>query len=117
MSASLLVGKGVRIFVSDPWEFGTECGVGPFDAVITEAQTDALLLKLQVPIEYRGAHLQTVVARARHAHGTIDPLTSEGRLAANLTFLRDLVTTLSQVTDDAKAGMVPAIGSIESRSG
>jgi hypothetical protein len=117
MTALPLVGTGVRILVSDPWEFGTECGVGPFAAMILDAHTDALLLKLRVPIEYRGARLQTVVARARHAPGTIEPLTSEGHLAANFAFLRSLVTTLSQVTDDAKAGMVPAIGSIESTDG
>lgn len=107
------VGIEVLVFVSDPWEFGTECGVGPFPARIMDVRTDALLLELRVPIEYGGARLQTLVATARHAPGTIALLTSEGRLAANLAFLRSPITTLSQATDAARVGMVPAIGSID----
>lgn len=114
MSTSKLVGEKVRIFVSDPWEFGTECGVGPFAAVIEAIQRDLLLLRLEVPIDYRGVRLLSVVAKPRHAPGTTDPLASAGRLATNLNFIRVLVTTLSQLDDEAKAGMVAAIGSIES---
>lgn len=117
MTALTIVGTKVRIFVSDPWEFGTECGVGPFTATIVDVNTDALLLNLREPIEYRGSHLRTLVAMARYAPKTIEQSTLEERLAANLVFFRPLVTDLSQVTGDAKEGMVPAIGSVESADG
>jgi hypothetical protein len=114
MSASQFVGKRVQILVSDPWEFGTECGVGPFAAVITAAKPDVLLLTLEVPIEYQGARLKTVVARPHFVSGEIVSLTSEGHLDANFAILRVSVATLSEVTDDAETGMVSAIGSLES---
>ena len=59
MTASELVGKRVKILVSDPWEFGTECGVAPFAAVVLAVEADAVLLSLEAPIEYRGARLGT----------------------------------------------------------
>lgn len=117
MTALMIVGTEVRVFVSDPWEFGTECGVGPFAATIVDVDKDTLLLNLREPIEYRGSHLRTLVARARYAPGTIEQSTSEERLAANLVFFRFLFKALSQVTCDAKEGMVPAIGSVESTAG
>lgn len=117
MSIPDLVGSRVGIFVSDPWEFGTECGVGPFPATVTAAEPTALLLHLDTPIRYRGAELLSVLIRPRHAPGTIERLVSEGGLAANLTFLRVEVGALSGVTEESQAGMVPAIGSVIQKSG
>lgn len=112
MNTSRLVGEKVRVLVSDPWEFGTECGVGPFVAEIAVASRDVLLLRLEVPIEHRGARLVCVVARPRHARDTTESLAA-GTLAANFSLLRTVVTTESQLNDQARAGMVPAIGSVE----
>jgi hypothetical protein len=117
MKASQLVGKHVQILVSDPWEFGTECGVGPFAAVVTSAENDALLLSLEVPIDYHGARLKTVVATPRHAPGKVEPLLSKGSLATNLAFLLTSPTAFADVTNDAKAGMVAAIGNVDLTSG
>jgi hypothetical protein len=117
MDTSPLVNEKVRVQVSDPWEFGTECGVGPFGAVIVAAWRDVLLLRLEKPIEYRGARLVCVVAKPRHASDTTESLASAGTLAANFSFLRTVVTTESQLDDQARAGMVPAIGSVERRTG
>jgi hypothetical protein len=115
MNTSGLVGAKVDVLVSDPWEFGTECGVGPFPALVESANGE-LLLRLEAPIQYRGAQLLSVVAAPRHSPDSIDSLASAGRLCANMSFLRTLVTNSSELTDQAKAGMVPAIGSIEIRS-
>lgn len=103
----------MRVLVSDPWEFGTECGVGPFAGIVEAARSDMLLLRLEAPIDYRGARLLSIVATPRHDPGTIDMLATAGRLAANISFLPILVTGESQLDADAKAGMVPAIGSVE----
>jgi len=117
MSISGLIGNRVEIRVSDPWEFGTECGIGPFPAMVTSVEPAALLLHLETPIRYRGVELLSVRVMPRHAPGTIERLVSEGRLAANLSFLRVEAGTLADVADDAKAGMVPAIGTINRESG
>jgi hypothetical protein len=114
MTASGLVGKEVQILVSDPWEFGTQCGVGPFAAVVEGADSE-LLLRLETPIPYRGVRLLSVVATPRYRADTIDSLASAGRLSANMYLLPALVTNPSDLTDQAKAGMVAAIGSIEIR--
>lgn len=116
MSVSELIGADVEILVSDPWEFGAECGVGPFGALVTGVQPEALLVRLNAPIEYRGTRLISVVVKARHASGRIDALASYGQLAANLMFLPVVVGAFSEVTDEAKVGMVAAIGSVGAKS-
>ena len=112
MSISSLIGNRVEVLVSDPWEFGTECGVGPFVAVVLSATPEILLLRLEAPIEYRGERLTSLVVTPRHAPGRTDPLVSEGQLAANLCLLQSSVATLAELTDDARVGMVAAIGSV-----
>lgn len=113
MSVSQLIGKRCHVLVSDPWEFGTECGVGPFVAVVGSIQDDALLLLLEVPIEYRGTRLMTILARPRSVYFGVDSLISGSRLAANMALIPVLVNSFSEVTNEVKAGMVPVIGSLE----
>jgi hypothetical protein len=54
MSTTNLLNLAVSITVSDPWEFGTECGTGPFAGTITDVASDWLIIRLAVPIAYRG---------------------------------------------------------------
>jgi hypothetical protein len=113
MSVLDLIGNSVRILVSDPWEFGTECGVGPFIGIIDAIRSNALIIRLLEPIAYRGGHLFTIVAQPRHAPGTLDTFVSVGNMSANLMLLRVSVENELGLNDQAKAGMVAAIGSVE----
>ena len=56
----------VSIFVSDPWEFGTACGVGPFCGEIADRREGRLLVRLCIGIEYGGVQYEGVIASARH---------------------------------------------------
>jgi hypothetical protein len=113
MSEQGAVGRQVEVHVSDPWEFGTECGVGPFLAIVVDAEPGALLLRLQSPIEYRGRRFQTILARPRYAPVSAGPLLDSGQLAVNLALLVEEVPLLAAVTLATRAGMVAAIGSVE----
>jgi len=53
LTVSELIGKRVEFLVSDPWELGTECGVGPFAAVVISALSEGLLLQLGARIEFK----------------------------------------------------------------
>jgi hypothetical protein len=45
-----LVGTCVAVTISDPWEFGTECGTGPFEGIIEEISEIRMLIKLRSPL-------------------------------------------------------------------
>lgn len=71
-TTSDLKGLPVEITVSDPWEFVTEHGSGPFAAAVvavghdTKASSqDLLLLKLVTPISHRGTICEYFVAGER----------------------------------------------------
>ena len=55
-----LVGSVVAITVSDPWDFGTKLGAGPFAARVLQQQEDissdegAILVELVNPLTYHG---------------------------------------------------------------
>jgi hypothetical protein len=61
-----LLNRSVELLVSEPWEFGTECGVGPFGGVIIDATAETLLIRLTKPISCAGKMLHTAAARPRH---------------------------------------------------
>jgi hypothetical protein len=56
------------IFISDPWDFGTECGVGPFKGKVVERTASAILIALDSPLVYRSNTLLGVIALPRHAN-------------------------------------------------
>ena len=113
MTVLHLIGNRVRILVSDPWELGTECGIVPFIGIIVAIRDNSLIIRLVEPILYRGNHPLSILAQPRHAPGTLDELVSVGKMSANLTLLRDLVTSELELNDQAKVSMVAAIGSVE----
>lgn len=78
-----LVGTQVEVTVSDPWEFGTQHGTGPFAATVLragrgETGQEALLLRLRAPLAYRGVNCEYLVASPRHTSGSLSALTAGG---------------------------------------
>ncbi len=47
-----VTGRALSLFVSDPWDFGTEHGTGPFKSAVVGRSEHALLLKLIEPFAY-----------------------------------------------------------------
>lgn len=72
-----LDGMYVQLIVSDPWDFVTAWGSGPFKAWIVEIDNSSpprLLLKLERPIEYRDCRFEFLVASPRHTHDSLADL-------------------------------------------
>lgn len=59
-----LIGESVALTVSDPWEFGTECGVRSFYGKVTDfgiekigdVDIERTLVTLDAPINYSSAN-------------------------------------------------------------
>lgn len=113
MSMTQLLNSVVDLSVSDPWEFGTECGEGPFSGLVTDAAKDALTVRLERPLRYQGKQLVAVVVRPRYKGESTDSLVQTRRLVANFLFLtRDVssLATLRPLEDG-----IAAIGSANAR--
>lgn len=113
MSATQLLGGLVDVSVSDPWEFGTECGPGPFSGKVTDIAVDALTVRLEAPLQFQGQELVAVVVRPRHTGESMDLLVRSRHIVANLFFMaRDFssLATLHSVEHG-----VAAVGSVEAR--
>ena len=115
MSANKVSGSGVGAYVhltiSDPWEFGTECGVGPFGGDILDASSEVILLRLRRPLSYQGRQLGYAVARPRHTGDTTQLLDQRRSLAVGLLLLDHDIESLEALT--GKESGVAALGAIE----
>ncbi len=77
-----LIGMRVRFTVSDPWEFGTEHGTGPFLATIVGDNLttrnshgdQGVLLQLAVPLVFQNTNCEYFVAQPRHTGDTLATL-------------------------------------------
>lgn len=95
MSPRHLINSQVDLYVSDPWEFGTECGEGPFSGTVTDVAKDALTVRLETPLRYQGKDLVAVVVRPRYTGESTDLLTRTRQLVANFLFLTRNVQSLA----------------------
>ena len=79
------IGRQVVFGVSEPWDFSTEHGVGPFPALVKAASQDALLLELPALISYKGVRFDYLVATPRHVDKDLSQATDMVAIPANLT--------------------------------
>ena len=97
MTASQLLNMVVDLTVTDPWEFGTECGDGPFRGKVIDASSAALAIRLEAPLRFQGMALVMVIVRPRHTGESTDVLVTARRLSANCLFLTSGVTSLGDL--------------------
>jgi hypothetical protein len=107
-----VLNQAVNITVSDPWEFGTECGTGPFAGAITNLSAEALIIQLRSPVPYRGRVFRRVLARPRHA-GDVPSKAGVAPLFANLWFLSSDVQPGSEFGPDVTRDGLAAVGTVE----
>lgn len=116
MSNEALRNLAVELVVSDPWEFGSECGTGPFPGMISSADESEILIRFAAPIVYRGRSFVTAVARPRHAGLSIVSVVS-GPLAANIVLLPDGSSERSTGPASASPDGTFVVGSVELAAG
>ena len=102
----------VSIVVSDPWEFGTECGPGPFAGTIADATAEKLLVRLVNSIPYQGKMLYVAVTQCRHAGDALDNI-GQKRMHVNVLLLPSKVETVAQLEPTNIRDGVAVIGTIE----
>jgi hypothetical protein len=111
MTTKNLINTRVAITISDPWEFGTQCGVGPFFGRVVEARSDAVAVVLDMPILYEGKPLASAVIRARYVGDQITALGDGHEVVANFLFSSDVGILLGRQSETG----VAAIGSVRPR--
>jgi hypothetical protein len=83
-----LRGTRVTIYVSDPWEFGTANGVGPFGGTIQQADSDRLAIALDRELSFLGDTFAGLVVAFRTHSGAADIRSGDGA-SANFTPVSD----------------------------
>ncbi len=79
-----VIGRTLILFVSDPWEFGTDHGCGPFESVVVGQSEHVLLLKPNAPFTYSGEMWEFLAATPRHADAGINALTQISKIEVNV---------------------------------
>lgn len=115
MNTENLLNLSVAIVVSDPWEFGSECGIGPFTGTVTDTTPEKLVIRLSAPIHYRGKTLKTVVAQTRHAGDELQMIMINA-LSANLMLLPLDIRLASELQPSLTKDGVVTIGTVECTS-
>ncbi len=84
------------LYVSDPWDFGTIHGCGPFlgSIIVIEMENDGLstksiLLCLNDSLLYRDKKCKYFIASTRHEGDTLDDLKKGKNLTIALTYIPD----------------------------
>lgn len=87
-----LEGLSIRVVVSDPWEFGTVHGTGPFTGKILKVGTNpnqpgktAALVKLDRPLLFDGVQCEFFVAQSRLASDFIEAIATGATVGCGLT--------------------------------
>lgn len=106
-----LINRRASILVSDPWEFGTECGDGPFAGAVSRIDQSGLQILLDDPIAYQGTSYRAVVAKARQTGAALeDSLVHE--VLVNMSLLPRLSREADCDRGSSSEGSVFVVGSL-----
>jgi hypothetical protein len=118
---SQVIGKKVGLMISDPWDFGTACGVGPFYGKVTDSGTKKVadedvqraLVTLDRPINYLNTNHVSAICSLRHEGASLDDLAAGLDVSVNITLLPIKAKTFNDINSgDFRRGFA-AIGSLE----
>ena len=111
MSTTSLFNRQVEVTISDPWEFGTECGTGPFIGTVVDLAAETIVIALQQSIGYQGRNLFMIIARPRHADG-MPAIVLLQPMPANLMLLPLEICKAADLRPTLTKDGVAAIGTI-----
>ena len=111
----------VALMISDPWEFGTKCGVGPFYGRIVDSQVEkishvdveAALVELESPINYLDAVHTSAICHLRHEATSFGDVQTGRAVSVNLTLLPVKAKRLSEISASDFGLGFAATGSLE----
>jgi len=85
------IGHAVKLVVSDPWDFVSAVGAGPFGAQIVDTEgavtIEKALIRLDEPLAYAGNVIEYLIATPRHTTQTLDAI-SDGTVHVNAQWLQ-----------------------------
>ena len=84
-------GQLIKLIRTDPWDFVTAIGSGPFNGVITDVQSpgcDKVIVHLNHSLHYKNVEFCFVVASARHVGDKFEG-SSTGSLFCNIVSLTE----------------------------
>ena len=84
-SSTSLLGRRVKLVVSDPWDFVTDNGSGPFEGEVVQEISDAILVKLDTSIEDKGETYEFLVVSTRHAAEELSLVLGGNEVSCNAT--------------------------------
>ncbi len=94
MTAATMVGTDITILVSEPWEFCSVNGAGPFLATVLAVGPNhwyptgqAILLRLRSPVTYKGAACEYFIASPRYEGGDLQKLATGTDVDCGLTHI------------------------------
>jgi hypothetical protein len=116
-----LIGKRVSLIISDPWEFGTECGFGPFYGKLTDSGAEKIadvdvqraLVTLDRPINYSNTDHVSAICHLRHEGSSLADLEAGLHVSVNITLLPIEAQTFSAINDDDFRRGYAATGSLQ----
>lgn len=112
MNPEKLCGSKVSIMISDPWDFGTECGIGPFWGIIIDTNNESLLVQLEKEIKYQRTDLQSAICTIRHERELKEGWSWYKEIPTNF-ILTERIACLSEHKEKQKIYSVGAIGSLK----
>ncbi len=114
-----LAGMAIEIVVSDPWDFVTDKGSGPFEGVVDRVEEGRLLVRLGLAIEYGDQAFQHLVVTPRAACDDLEDLSVVGRsINCNLLGVSGEVARSDHACDlSSLRGGLTLLGNIKSVNG
>lgn len=86
----------VELEVSDPWEFGTVHGTGPFYGKLVKLFSSKVycgdklaVLKLNKSLDFKAVRYEYLLAQARHTDASITELENGGKVRCNLSAISE----------------------------
>ena len=76
------------LHVSDPWEFGTEVGVGPFAGEVIEATEARIIFRLETGWEYKGKFWDFLFVTFRHENVSVKDFLESRNVSVNVSRCR-----------------------------
>lgn len=111
MSLKNVIGRKIRMMISDPWDFGTECGVGPFMGRIDDADENRIMILLDHEINFSNQRYKRALCSMRHEGNKTSDLKKGREISVNIVLLASAKQSLNQI--DEIVNGYPAIGSIK----